>query len=70
MKNIQKKKVLVSDVGTVDGLAVDWVCNNLYWTDTLRNTIEVQSLDTDARKILYKEDLEEPRAIVIYPPQA
>lgn len=37
------KKVVVinDDVTTVDGLAVDWLYNHIYWTNTDLNTIEV-----------------------------
>lgn len=33
--------VIKDDVTTVDGLAVDWLYNHIYWTNTDLNTIEV-----------------------------
>lgn len=37
-----KKQVVISEeVTTVDGLAVDWLYNHIYWTNTDRDTIEV-----------------------------
>ena len=55
-----------------EGLAVDWVTKKLYWTD-LRdsdwetNRIEVSNLDGSQRKVLFWEDLEQPRAIALDP---
>jgi len=62
-------EVLVeSEINTPDGLAVDWVHGNLYWTDTGKNSIEVLSLANPAwRTRLISEDLDEPRAIVVDP---
>lgn len=52
---------------TTDGLAVDWVARNLYWTDTGRNTIEASRLDGSCRKVLINNSLDEPRAIAVFP---
>ena len=55
-----------------EGLAVDWVTKKLYWTD-LRdadgetNRIEVSNLDGSQRKVLFWENLEQPRAIALDP---
>ncbi|XP_066247393.1 very low-density lipoprotein receptor-like isoform X2 [Euwallacea similis] len=62
------KTVVVSDeVTTSDGLAVDWVYEHLYWTDTGTNTISLANFDGQMRKVLIKDDLEEPRAIAVDP---
>jgi len=56
------------DISTPDGLAVDWVHKNLYWTDTGNNRIEVVSLkNTEWRQTLIKDGMDEPRAIVVDP---
>uniref|UniRef100_A0A4W3JHK9 Low density lipoprotein receptor-related protein 4 n=1 Tax=Callorhinchus milii TaxID=7868 RepID=A0A4W3JHK9_CALMI len=52
---------------TTDGLAIDWIARNLYWTDTGRNTIEVSWLNGNSRKVLINNSLDEPRAIAVFP---
>ncbi|XP_022317030.2 low-density lipoprotein receptor-like isoform X2 [Crassostrea virginica] len=59
--------VIDSGVKTPDGIAVDWIHHNLYWTDTGYNTIEVASADGLMRKILVEKDLDEPRSIALDP---
>ena len=55
-------------IGEVDGVAVDWVGRNLYWTDTRLKTISVSKLDGRYRRTLIRLDLENrPRAIVVHP---
>ena len=56
-----------ADVRHPDGLAVDWVARNLYWTDTGTDRIEVSRLNGSSRKDLISKDLDEPRAITLYP---
>jgi low-density lipoprotein receptor-related protein 1 (alpha-2-macroglobulin receptor) len=50
-----------------DGLAVDWVGENLYWCDKGTNTIEVARLDGKYRLVLISDGLQEPRAITLDP---
>ena len=62
----------ISDVQVVisshpDGLAVDWVARNLYWTDNGTDRIEVSRLNGSSRKVLISENLDEPRAIALDP---
>lgn len=60
--------LLEQDISTPDGLAVDWIHKHLYWTDTGNNRIEVVSLkNLEWRRTLIKDDLDEPRAIVVDP---
>ncbi|XP_069957219.1 very low-density lipoprotein receptor isoform X2 [Cherax quadricarinatus] len=63
-----KKVVVISDdVTTVDGLAVDWLYNHIYWTNTDTDTIEVADFNGDMRKTLFRHRLDEPRALAVYP---
>ena len=59
--------IVSTSLGTTEGLAVDWIGRNLYWTDTGRNKIEVSRLDGSSRKVIIDTNLDEPRAIVVYP---
>lgn len=64
---IELLQVVSDEVTTSDGLAVDWVYEHLYWTDTGTNTISLANFDGQMRKVLIKDDLEEPRAIAVDP---
>lgn len=48
-----------------DGLAVDWVGENLYWCDKGRDTIEVSKLNGAYRTVLVNNGLREPRALAV-----
>lgn len=67
-----KKSVCVCCTGvhTVEGIAVDWMANNLYWTDDgPKKTISVARLEKAAqtRKTLIEGKMTHPRAIVVDP---
>ena len=57
------------DVGlkSPEGVAIDWVGKNMYWTDSVLDRIEVSRLDGTNRKMLFDEDLVHPRAIAVDP---
>ena len=52
-----------------EGLALDWVQHNLYWTDSGDRTISVATADGRKRTVLIDSDLSEPRAIAVDPEQ-
>ena len=63
-------KLLISSFSFVppEDLAVDWVANNLYWTDGVARRIEVFDLDTRSKAVLVSTDVHSaPRAIVVDP---
>ncbi|KAF6200224.1 hypothetical protein GE061_006527 [Apolygus lucorum] len=65
-----KSTVVEGNINLPDGLACDWLTQKLYWTDGESNRIEVVSLDGKFRKVLFWEDLDQPRAIVLVPTES
>ncbi|XP_055944113.1 low-density lipoprotein receptor-related protein 8-like [Argiope bruennichi] len=59
-------EVADSGIVTPDGLAVDWIHELVYWTDTGIDAINVVQINGD-RRTLFKKNLDEPRAIVVNP---
>lgn len=59
--------VLQDKTVTSDGLAVDWIYNHIYFTDTKRYTIEIMNFDGNMKKVLIQDDLEIPRSIALDP---
>ena len=59
----------VVSVGLVrpEGIAVDWVTRKIYWTDSHSKLIEVVNLDGKQRSVLFWNNLDQPRAIVVDP---
>lgn len=59
------------ELDNVEGISVDWIGNNLYWTnDGYRKTISIARLDraSQTRKTLLEGNMSHPRAIVVDPP--
>ncbi|XP_055715636.1 low-density lipoprotein receptor-like isoform X4 [Phlebotomus papatasi] len=62
------KTVVVRDqIVTSDGLAVDWIYNHIYFTDTHKCTIELTNFEGNMGKVLIKDDVEIPRSIALDP---
>ena len=59
--------VVAEDVDQPDGVAVDPIAGNLFWTDTGTDRIEVSKLDGSSRKVLVSRGLDEPRDIALDP---
>ena len=55
-------------VAITDDISLDWIGNNLYWTDAVYARIEVMDLDTNERMELLRTGANTiPRAIAVDP---
>lgn len=56
-----------SELQSPEGIAIDHVARLVFWTDSMRDTIEVSRLDGSQRRVLFDTDLVNPRPIVTNP---
>nr|XP_061813958.1 low-density lipoprotein receptor-related protein 1-like [Nerophis lumbriciformis] len=66
----ERDTILKEGIHTVEGIAVDWMADNLYWTDDgPKKTISVARLEkaSQTRKTLIEDKMTHPRAIVVDP---
>lgn len=64
----EEREVLVTgEQVSADGLAVDWIHNHIYYTDTGNFKIRLVSWDAKWSKTIVQEELGQPRAIVVSP---
>jgi low density lipoprotein receptor-related protein 5/6 len=63
----EEQIVVQSGVKYPEGIAVDWIGRNLYWSDTGTDRIEVSRLNGTSRRVLVSYNLDEPRAIAVDP---
>lgn len=59
--------VINDDTTTSDGLAVDWIYNHIYWTDSKKCTIELSNFEGNMRKTLITSSIDTPRSIAVNP---
>jgi hypothetical protein len=52
------------DLGSPEGIALDHLGRNIFWTDSHLDRIEVAKLDGTQRRVLFETDLVNPRGIV------
>ena len=57
-----------------EGVAVDWLARNVYWTDSGKKTVEVARIDDRksqttpvTRVVLFEEQIKNPRGIALHP---
>lgn len=59
--------VVQTGLATAEGLAVDWIGENLYWVESNLDQIEVAKLNGSFRRTLVAGDMESPRAVALDP---
>lgn len=59
--------VVQTGLGTAEGLAVDWMGENLYWVESNMDQIEVAKLNGSYRRTLITSHMKNPRAISLDP---
>ena len=59
--------IVSSGLSLVEGLAYDWVADNIYWLDSKLNTIEVANADGSHRMILVNQNITQPRGLALDP---
>ncbi|XP_058248902.1 low-density lipoprotein receptor-related protein 1B isoform X4 [Hemibagrus wyckioides] len=62
-----KEHIITTGISRVEGIAVDWIAENLYWTDHGLNLIEIARLNGMYRSVVISEGLDQPRAITVHP---
>lgn len=73
--NIDFIKKMITDVikwglESPGGVALDWIHNLLFWTDSGTRRVEVATLDGKQRFVVASNDLDKPRAIAVHPGEA
>ncbi|KAJ9592050.1 hypothetical protein L9F63_001429, partial [Diploptera punctata] len=63
----QQVPVITTGLISPAGLACDWYTQKLYWTDGETNRIEVAAINGEHRKVLFWDDIDQPRAITVVP---
>ncbi|XP_066594363.1 very low-density lipoprotein receptor-like isoform X2 [Prorops nasuta] len=63
----ERAVVIDNELIASDGLAVDWIYNHIYWTDSGKDTIELANFEGNMRKTLISDQVQEPRAIAVNP---
>lgn len=67
-RNWCAKCILSTDVDSPEGIAIDHLGRTMFWTDSVKDHIEVASLDGSQRRVIIDSDLVNPRAIITDPP--
>lgn len=56
--------IVTTDLQSPEGLAVDPVSRLMFWTDSVKDSVEVSRLNGSQRRVLFDTDLVNPRPIV------
>ncbi|ELU15207.1 hypothetical protein CAPTEDRAFT_219450 [Capitella teleta] len=68
LDGVQEAQILLREkLELIEGLAYDWMSDQLFWVDASRKVIEVCRSDGTHRRAIIKHGLDKPRAIVVQP---
>ncbi|XP_060556897.1 low-density lipoprotein receptor-related protein 2-like, partial [Ruditapes philippinarum] len=59
--------VLANDIRSVEGISLDWISRNLYFTDFFAKTVSVMRLDEPDQRRVLLTGLGSPRSVVVHP---
>lgn len=62
-------QVIVHGVEKIEGVAIDWIAQNIYWVDSDYDIIEVARLNGTSRHVILSGDTEKPNTIAVHPVQ-
>lgn len=65
--SFENKLCSLSELGSPEGIAVDWVSRLVFWTDSALKRLEVAKLDGSLRKVLLDKNIQNPRGIAVNP---
>ena len=60
-------QVITTGLDLVEGLAYDWIGNNIYWVDSKLRTVEVSRSDGSHRAVLVSEETSQVRGVAVDP---
>lgn len=60
-------ETFITGVSSPEGISIDWVSRNIFWTDSGKGTVEVANLATKKRKVIISDGLVNPRGIAVHP---
>ena len=68
MQNSSDVKTIIAGSESISpfSVAVDWIADNIYWTDMKHKVVAVAKIDGTSQKIIVK-DLEDPRSLSLFP---
>jgi hypothetical protein len=67
MDGTKPDTVIDKGINTCEGLAIDWIGRNIYWTDEALSSIHAASLETPQYRKLLVSSAVMPRSIVVNP---
>ena len=62
-----ERRLVLKELESPSSLVIDWIAENLYWSDVATNIIEVSRIDGSYRKVLISAGLNHPSSIEISP---